>query len=67
MVRLLQMENKMKNLKVGDVVVLKSGGPAMTIKSIEADNATCVWQVNGMHPYVTEVPIACIKHTRTLE
>jgi uncharacterized protein YodC (DUF2158 family) len=27
----------------GDVVVLKSGGPSMTIESIEDDEAACVW------------------------
>ena len=27
----------------GDVVALKSGGPTMTIESIEDDQAACVW------------------------
>jgi len=28
---------------VGDVVVLKSGGPRMTIAALEDDEAVCVW------------------------
>lgn len=30
-------------LKVGDVVMLKSGGPNMVIASIIADECGCVW------------------------
>jgi len=33
----------MGNLKVGAVVVLNSGGPAMTIKWIDNDEAYCQW------------------------
>jgi uncharacterized protein YodC (DUF2158 family) len=34
-------------LKPGDVVVLKSGGPRMTIKFIENGEAACSWFENG--------------------
>ena len=30
-------------MKIGDVVKLKSGGPAMTITFIDSDNMTCEW------------------------
>lgn len=30
-------------LKIGDVVVLKSGGPLMTIINIENNKAICSW------------------------
>ena len=30
-------------VKVGDVVVWKSGGPAMTIIFIDEDGAYCIW------------------------
>jgi len=30
-------------MKAGDVVVLKSGGPKMTIEGIADDYATCAW------------------------
>jgi uncharacterized protein YodC (DUF2158 family) len=30
-------------LKAGDVVVLKSGGQALTVASIEGDTVECVW------------------------
>lgn len=35
----------MSDLKVGDVVYLKSGGPAMTVHRIivDRDNAECAW------------------------
>ena len=33
--------------KKGDVVQLKSGGPRMTIKFIEDDEACCSWFING--------------------
>ncbi|KTC81761.1 YodC family protein [Legionella brunensis] len=34
--------------KVGDVVILKSGGPKMTVVSVEAENELrCTWFVNG--------------------
>ncbi len=29
--------------KAGDLVQVKSGGPAMTIKKIDGDDATCTW------------------------
>jgi uncharacterized protein YodC (DUF2158 family) len=30
-------------LKAGDVVVLKSGGQALTVAAIEGDTVECVW------------------------
>lgn len=33
----------MENLAVGDVVVLKSGGPKMTITAVEEQTAKTVW------------------------
>lgn len=31
------------NLKIGDVVSLKSGGPTMIVKTINYDDVTCLW------------------------
>ena len=31
------------DFKVGDVVVLKSGGPKMTIAALKQDRAFCIW------------------------
>ena len=34
-------------LKVGDVVILKSGGPPMTVNCIHEQNVDCVWFMSG--------------------
>lgn len=35
----------MSELKIGDVVQLKSGGPTMTVDTLDAQGAHCVWFV----------------------
>lgn len=35
------------DLKVGDVVILKSGGPPMTVNCIHEQNVDCVWFMSG--------------------
>ena len=52
------MEDK---LKIGDVVVLNSGGPDMTIVEIDGDKATCWWQGHFGDVDQHEFPIACLK------
>ncbi len=43
----------MSELKIGDVVQLKSGGPAMTVKNIDnlPDEVDCTWFVNDKAKY----------------
>lgn len=36
--------------KVGDTVILKSGGPTMTVQAIETDNLLCAWLVDDKTP-----------------
>lgn len=36
----------MENFSVGDMVKLKSGGPIMTIDSVDERGLNCVWFVN---------------------
>jgi len=33
----------MSQFKPGDIVVLKSGGPKMTVDSISDNNISCIW------------------------
>jgi len=37
----------MSNFKVGDVVVLNSGGPKMTIESIDSEGCFCRWFIEN--------------------
>ena len=39
----------MNELKVGDIVQLKSGGPKMTIQGINKESVECSWFVNKEH------------------
>lgn len=40
----------MSNIKAGDVVCLKSGGPDMTVESVSDNKITCIWtSENGFH------------------
>lgn len=34
-------------IKPGDVVVLKSGSPEMTVEYTEGDKVGCLWFING--------------------
>lgn len=45
-VKFTESERRM-NLQAGDVVRLKSGGPAMTIKYIDGKEAYCQWFLDG--------------------
>ncbi|MBV5263392.1 DUF2158 domain-containing protein [Pinisolibacter aquiterrae] len=38
-----ETETPVTTLSAGDVVVLKSGGPMLTVASILGDLASCVW------------------------
>lgn len=42
------------NFTIGDVVVLKSGSPRMTIQKIQNGIAECVWYSEGQGKYLTE-------------
>jgi uncharacterized protein YodC (DUF2158 family) len=48
-------------LTVGDVVILNSGGPQMTITFIRnyCNNATCKW-INNEKQQQAEFPLACL-------
>ena len=35
------------NVKIGDVVQLKSGGPKMTVNEMVNTQANCIWFVGG--------------------
>ncbi len=33
----------MRNFSVGDIVQLKSGGPIMTVETVDEESLNCVW------------------------
>lgn len=39
---------KVENIKVGDIVKLKSGGPHMTVSRVTEDDAMCDWFVHDV-------------------
>ncbi len=56
-----------KNLKVGDVVRLNSGGPPMVVKFIDGENenhVTVMWQVHDQHPYIAHFPGVCLTRVK---
>lgn len=45
--------------KIGDLVVLQSGGPSMTVEAIENKSVKCVWH-DGKSIRERVVPEACL-------
>jgi uncharacterized protein YodC (DUF2158 family) len=37
------MESRMSNFNPGDQVILKSGGPVMTVETVDGGIVTCIW------------------------
>ena len=53
------------DIKAGDVVQLKSGGPKMTVEWLENEEANCVWfeqGKEGKHPVSRKFNIATLEH-----
>jgi uncharacterized protein YodC (DUF2158 family) len=44
----------MENFSVGDTVQLKSGGPIMTVDSVDYRGVNCIWFVNETTPSLRE-------------
>lgn len=57
----------MSGLKCGDVVVLNSGGPAMTVMWIEENRAGCVWFLDGKPQSDAFPPAVLRKHQQVPE
>ena len=52
--RVLHDLNLLGPLKIGDVVRLKSGGPSMTVRSLDGEFVDCEWFSKGelyAHPF----------------
>ena len=53
------MSENSRLFKIGDVVVLKSGGSAMVVTAIECDLATCDWFFECRH-FSQRFPASCL-------
>jgi uncharacterized protein YodC (DUF2158 family) len=49
------------DVKPGDVVVLKSGGPALTIAEVNDDRADCVWLSDEGHLFRETLPLVVLE------
>lgn len=49
------------DLKAGDVVILKSGGQAMTVAEARADEAVCVWMGEEGDLFRESLPLAVLE------
>ena len=50
----------MEEIKIGDIVGLNSGGPAMTVMSISGDACKCRWY-NGEEELSESFPSICLR------
>ena len=56
----VKVETSPKPFKIGDILILKSGGPAMTLTEIENIFATCEWFDGDQRHFSSVFPIACL-------
>jgi uncharacterized protein YodC (DUF2158 family) len=49
------------DVKPGDVVVLKSGGPALTVAEVNDDHAECVWLGDEGHLFRETLPLVVLE------
>ncbi|MCA0399386.1 MAG: YodC family protein [Proteobacteria bacterium] len=48
--------------KIGDVVQMKSGGPAMSVVSTTDEKAECLWFAEGSETFQRDTfPMACLE------
>lgn len=52
-----------KQFSAGDVVQLKSGGVAMTVQSVDEENAFCVW-MEGKKLHREKIPFVALTEFR---
>jgi uncharacterized protein YodC (DUF2158 family) len=50
-------------MKIGDIVVLNSGGPDMTIIGVTGDKATVVWTSETNMIMRNTFPVVCLKYS----
>lgn len=55
-----------KEIKANDVVLLKSGGPEMTVKEVKDGKAVCVWFHGGVIVESMSFEVGMLKHKPSL-
>jgi uncharacterized protein YodC (DUF2158 family) len=55
------LEREMAGFAIGDRVCLKSGGPAMTIDTVDGTTIGCVWFIKDRR-HSGYFPAACLDH-----